>query len=345
MVRVLHVTECYAGGVRHAIRTIVSLTPEHEHHLLWTGDDVPDRDNGYTSTTKMAGSVIRRVWQIRKRAREIGADLLHAHSSWAGFYTRVFPQPIPVIYQPHAYVLAKPDLSGWKKAFYHTAEKYLAGHTDAVVALTDAEARIASSISPRTVIFRLPNVASVRPLERVGRRFPNGNRQPQVITVGRLCAQKDPGFFLRTSEIVHKQRPDVRFVWAGDGDQEAKQQLENGDVHVTGWLESEDLERELCEADMYLHTASYEGFPISVLDAAAFNLPIVVRDIPALEAVDLLRGRSERECAGLIIGMLYDRAQWHKAIDQSEALDAAMHPSRQAEMLGHLYESQRWEEI
>ena len=56
---------------------------------------------------------------------------------------------------------------------------------------------------------------------------------------------------------------------------------------MTGWLSRSQALGWLASADVYVHTAAWEGLPVSVLEAAALGLPIVARRIPALEPLRL----------------------------------------------------------
>src|SRR5690606_2304399 len=90
---------------------------------------------------------------------------------------------------------------------------------------------------------------------------------------------------------------------------------------------------------LYLHTAAYEGFPLAVLEAAAFGLPIVVRDISAFDEVDLVRGKDERECAAYLLRLLSDAAFWQDALHRTAALNVASQPEAQTSALDKIYAS------
>jgi glycosyltransferase involved in cell wall biosynthesis len=56
-------------------------------------------------------------------------------------------------------------------------------------------------------------------------------------------------------------------------------------VHVTGWLPRADALSLLATAHVYLHTAAWEGSPITLLEAADLRVPVVARSIPALDSL------------------------------------------------------------
>ena len=58
------------------------------------------------------------------------------------------------------------------------------------------------------------------------------------------------------------QFEDLRAVWLGDGDPALRERLRAGGVEVTGWLPREATFARLGAADLYLHSARWEGFPL-----------------------------------------------------------------------------------
>lgn len=335
--RILHVTECYAGGVRKAITAIAQNLPDLDHHLLWSGDDTPENDLGFKSTTAFRRGFLSRVRQVRQEVRRLKPDVLHLHSSWAGAYGRIWAQHVPVVYEPHAYILSRPTLSPVERFAYSAAESYFARHTDMVIALSEDEVRIAKALSISTPVTRVTNVASVRPNSPVERSFPGLYAPLNIAMAGRISPQKDPDFFLRMVELVSQQRPNSRFTWIGDGNADGRKQLVDAGVCVTGWLEPKDVARELRETTLYFHSASYEGFPLSVLDAAAFSLPILVRNIPAFRDVGLLSVTSPEESAARIAQAISDPAVWRDLLERSAELDRRMSVDVQIAEMNALY--------
>ena len=102
------------------------------------------------------------------------------------------------------------------------------------------------------------------------------------------------------------------------------------------WLPRQAALDRLATADVYVHTAAWEGCPVSVLEAAALDLPIVARRIPALEALGVptlcdtpeamvaaartLLGRPAREVLRRQSRLLIER---HRPSAQQEALELA----------------------
>jgi glycosyltransferase involved in cell wall biosynthesis len=137
-----------------------------------------------------------------------------------------------------------------------------------------------------------------------------------VVTVGRVCAQKDPEYFAQAAQAYRGSRP---WVWIGGADhddpkgQEYLLRLMAAGVEVTGWRERNLCLHMLSEAHVYVHTAAWEGNPVTIYEAAVRGLPIIARDIPAVKAEGILYlTTSPAHMAGWV-SVMDDEYQWRRA--------------------------------
>ena len=262
-----------------AIASMIGNTPQLEHVVLAPN---PSEYPG-VRTVPLPRDPARALVAIRRMEKLLEPDVVHAHSSVAGGLVRMVSRT-PVIYQPHAFAHLAISRGRVFRLLAHAGERLVSHRTAAYATLSPAESAAARSLLARVSVFEIPNVPSVTASE-LGRR-PAGHT-PEVVMVGRVSVQKGPSFFAEVARLARSQGDSFRFSWLGDGDEAAKADLEAAGVRVTGWLPAERLAEHLRAADVYLHSAEYEGFPISVLDANAAGLPVVVRPIDALKHLDL----------------------------------------------------------
>jgi glycosyltransferase involved in cell wall biosynthesis len=116
-----------------------------------------------------------------------------------------------------------------------------------------------------------------------------------LAAVGRLVPQKRPLVFLDLAARIHARVPNARFIWVGDGElapewdaRVAKLGLGNI-VRRLGW---QRLVRDfLFAADVFLHTAEFEGLPLAILEALSARLPCAITpnllsEMPFLDATN-----------------------------------------------------------
>jgi len=334
---VLHVTECFEGGVGKAIRSYADNTDAFEHQLLAVGNDVDDERNlsRFARVTDLEDGLWKRVSQIRQIASAGGADLIHAHSSWAGVYARLRSMSVPIVYEPHGYAFEM--ASRVRRLSYFSAERLLGLRRIAATAvLSPREELLARTVSPGSSVILIPNSPTIArylsdPAEALIRPAP-------IITmIGRVCAQKDPEYFVRLLEEVRVGIPDARGRWIGDGDFHAVEVLKAAGVEVTGWRDPKSLTAKLDETSVYVHTAQYEGFPLSVLDAAARRVPIHARAIPAFDGSPIAQHLTVRDHADAVVRTVEDPEHRASIVSLGEELLALMNSSEQENKLTTLY--------
>lgn len=336
-IRVLHVTECYSGGVGLAIDNIARVVPDVEHHLLYSGGDAPDDARGFASSTPLPTSPLSAIAEVTAAVKRLRPDAVHAHSSWAGVFSRVRPLDVPVIYEPHCYKFEDPAQSTPARTLVRWAEKTLGRRSSATVVLSPREDDVAAELNPRTPRTYVPNVATRLPgAEHPATGFAHDDT---VIMSGRIAPQKDPAFFAAVARGVRTARPQTTFRWLGGGDD--IDALVDAGVEVTGWVSGDELAAELARPALYFHSAAYEGFPLSVLDAAAFEHPLVVRDIASFDGVTVPKATSVDDAVALIIATLDDDAHLQRAADAARTLNDTMSAEVQRDALMSLYRSLR----
>lgn len=280
---VLHVVESWGAGVRAATLQFVHATPEVEHHLLRaTGraEFASDGETVFQSVRTLPTNLPGAHRAIRAAVRELRPDVVHAHSTYAGAFVRTAVRSTArrrIVYSPHCFAFERGDLPRLRRRLTRVVERVLAHNTDTLAACSPGEARTAAGMHVRRIVT-VPNVARVPALAMLERRHPS-----RVVGVGRIGAQKDPAFFREAVGLLGAMRPQVSAWWIGDGDDHASRYaLERDGVHVTGWLPSFDAQRALGGAGVYLHTARWEGFPLSILEAVELGIPVIARDVPTM---------------------------------------------------------------
>ncbi|HEY9883256.1 MAG TPA: glycosyltransferase family 4 protein, partial [Thermosynechococcaceae cyanobacterium] len=110
-----------------------------------------------------------------------------------------------------------------------------------------------------------------------------------LLTVGRLAPQKGYEDLLTVIPALLKADPDVRFVWAGDGEQRQDlcDRLHNAGIADKVLLlgHRSDLPRLLQTADLFIFPTRFEGHPFALLEAMAYGLPIVTTNASSIPEV------------------------------------------------------------
>lgn len=110
----------------------------------------------------------------------------------------------------------------------------------------------------------------------------------RVISVGRLNAQKDFKTLLQAWKIVNAAVPSATLCIAGEGPEQTRleklcKKLALKNVQFPGF--ARDVPSLLRQADVYVQPSAWEGFGLSVAEAMACQLPVIVSDADSLPEV------------------------------------------------------------
>jgi len=277
--KILHISESFEGGVATAVSNYVSVTADvnTEHHLLCS-TRTNKLDSGilekFSTVSYLPKSHFGAIKTVRRVIDKLQPDAVHCHSSFGGVYGRLGGRHFPglMVYSPHCYAFERLDVSKLVRNAYYGVERFLARYTDVVAACSEREKQLAEAIGGRKgfqVVF-VPNISSLTTKR-------SGRREKIIVGIGRLAPQKDPEAFAEIARSVN-----AKFIWVGDGEEQYRQILEDVGVEVTGWKSQEEVRKILSSASIYLHTALWEGFPLTILDADKLGLAILARKAPYL---------------------------------------------------------------
>jgi glycosyltransferase involved in cell wall biosynthesis len=298
--RILMVHQPIDGGVaRHVVDLFEGLTASG-HEVVLCGPALPSASL-LTSTVPAdaphaslamersiaPGPDLRSLARFAQIVRAVRPDLIHAHSSKAGAVARIgrlLHPRVPVLYTPHGYAFAGFFEHETERRAYREAERVLALLASGVVAVCEAEARLAASVGSRRRIRVVHNGIGTPPNRPVDPRVQEiARRGPVICTLTQLRPGKGIETLIDALPAVLARHPRVQVVIAGDGplrDSLLTQALERGVARAINFLgEHGDPIAVLRGADVFLLTSWAESFPYVILEAMAVGLPVVSSDV------------------------------------------------------------------
>ncbi|AZL10754.1 MAG: glycosyltransferase [Brevibacterium sp.] len=294
--KILHITDAAAGGVLSSISALArsqAADPRYEKVALRY---TPRSDSpGHEAIAEIMGPGVElERWSATPRFAVAGLargllaelrrdwDVIHLHSSRAGFLARVFATVLPtralLVYSPHGFAFNQIEFSPRAARMFLTMERLaLRGGRDLVL-VSGSEAAVAKQKLPGSRTAVLPNAVDDVAFAPADRQPSSHDGPLEVVHVGRILTQKRPEHFARIAAKAAQEHPGrFSFTWIGDGDRSLLADCQ--DITITGWLTSDGIRRHLSRASILLFTSAAEGMPISLLEAASMGVPTVGADV------------------------------------------------------------------
>ena len=286
--KILHIVEAFGGGIFSFLVDLINNTSdEYEIVVAYamreqTPENFEEKFSSNIRFIRVQNFVrsisikkdIQAFMEIKKIIKEEKPQIIHLHSSKAGFLGRMasIGYKAKIIYNPHGFSFLMQNCSLYKKTLYRILEKIGTLKDSIIIGCSNGEFKEALKLSKHAICIN--NGVSVEEIDRIiDGKFSNFEldfENVKFCTSGRICYQKNPRLF---NEIALKF-PNNKFIWVGDG--EDKNDLTSPNICITGWKNKEQVIKSVNECEIFVLTSMWEGLPISLLEAMALKKLCIV---------------------------------------------------------------------
>ncbi|MDP7385299.1 MAG: glycosyltransferase family 4 protein, partial [Nitrospinota bacterium] len=302
---------------------------------------------------------VRAVTGIYRFLKARRFDIVHTHSSKAGFVGRVAARragaPV-IIHTPNGHVFYGyfgPIASRLCLAL----ERWCARFTDRIITLTERGRREHLDLG-----VGLPEqysaIPSGLPLKnffpdpgrgrRVRERLRIPPEAPVLGTVGRLTAVKDQRTLIAAAKILADRHPDLVVLLIGDGGLKGGLEAQTRDLGLEGRIRflgwQSDVPELLNALDVFVLCSLNEGMGRALVEAMSSGLPVVATSVGGMpdlveEGVSgyLVPAGQPDVLAAAVSRMLEDRGRLRSMGERSREKSAAYTVERMINQLGDLY--------
>ena len=309
------VTQSELGGAQQFFNNFVpKLADNHFQCLVAIGSD---GDAGLNSALKAKAVATQQLtylqrdgnWQANLRAvselraliKDFQPDVLFLNGTKAGFIGALaarWPRRLPwlkVIYRIGGWTFNDP-WSYWRKKFYILLEKLSARWKDIIVVNNQNDRQLAEQlgIKPRKELIYIPNgidpylefIPRSEAREKLFSKIGKANPPTDLVvgTIGNFYPAKDTANFIRAAAQI--TNPEAIFLIIGDGrlrpelERLIKTLRQEKRVFLLGKIT--EAQRYLKAFDVFVLPSNKEGFPWSVLEAMAAQVPVVATAVGAI---------------------------------------------------------------
>lgn len=185
------------------------------------------------------------------------------------------------------------NLSGWLRRYV----QFVLSHCDYYVCLGERLSAKYPEFMAREKVRIIPN--GIPEMQRTERVAPEP-QETTVLYVSNMAVAKGWRVLFSAAEAVCRQRPHVRFVFYGSPTADSSQaEIEqtfassplSSRIEFRGYVAGQAKEQAFASAQIFCFPSFHEAFPLTVLEAMSFGLPVVASDVGAVrEAVQNDRG-------------------------------------------------------
>jgi glycosyltransferase involved in cell wall biosynthesis len=240
--------------------------------------------------------------RINRAIREFHPEVVHTHSGKAGFVGRVAARAcgVPAIVHTVHGAPFHPYQGRAARTVLRWCERFAAVRCDMLVSVADAmtdrlvEARVAPREKFATVYSGMEVerfLAADEHRQHVRKQFGYDDRHVVVGKIARLFHLKGHQYVVRAAEQIVAARPEVRFLFVGDGllsrsirEQVCRAGLETY-FQFAGLVEPEQIPAMLGAMDIVVHASLREGLARVLPQALIAGKPVISYDIDGAREV------------------------------------------------------------
>ncbi|MBI4572929.1 MAG: glycosyltransferase family 4 protein [candidate division NC10 bacterium] len=340
MVRIVHIiTRLDVGGSTE--NTVISATrmPGAEFTGSIVSGATADPPPGLSETLSRAGVAwiqvphlrrlvspvadCRALWQLRRVLRRVPPDIVHTHSSKAGFLGRVAARAagVPhILHTPHGHIF-EGYFSPVTTRVFLALERVAARFTDRIITLSDAEARdhLRHGIGRPEQFVTIPSGVDLDGVQAaMPVRLVSGG--PVIGVIARLTPIKGLNYLIDAVPQILQRCPEARFLLVGDGETRAALEAQAGALRLGDRITfagfREDVPSIMAGMDIVALPSLNEGMGRVLVMAMALGKPIVATRVGGVaellgdgEAGLLVPARDSAALAEAIGTLLQDPAR------------------------------------
>ena len=268
--------------------------------------------------------------QLKKIIRKGRYDIVHCHSTKAGFLGRVaakLSRVKKIYFTAHSWGFYNVEEYGKKIKFFRRIQKIGSLFSTNIICVSEKVKRdgLRNKIAKDKKFIVIKNGIKFELKESkndIRQKMHIPTDKVIVVMTARLAHPKDPLLFLKASRVVKSHLPEVKFILIGSGQFMKQCQAfisGNGLAQTTALLGEKSPEdaRQLMKAcDIFVLTSKFEGLPITIIEAMFAGLPVIASDVGGVgELVQdnkngfLLKTQSPDELAERIIYLAKNRGK------------------------------------
>jgi glycosyltransferase involved in cell wall biosynthesis len=309
MIKILYILEATTGGTQKHVFDIAKKISKSEYqidivastfrntHFIEDSRGIFYNTYALPITRNASISDLSNIWRIRNIIKLNKYDIVHCHSTKAGFVGRIaafLSGHKNIVYSPHGFMFCDTRIR-MKRLLYLRLEKLLGYLTRKIVAVSSSERELAinNRIVPQNKIITINNSIDalddngVSYANRISKKFNDKNSEIILGSVTRLQYAKDPFTLIKSFKIINERIPNTKLIMVGDGPLESECINLIDELNLKTKIQLAGFQKNSKSFykffDIFILSSHYEGMPYALLEAMSMGIPAVGTNVSGIK--------------------------------------------------------------
>ncbi len=274
------------GGAETMLVAVTKQLPEYNNIIVTLS---PENDFGTELECNtifclnLKSVLLAPVAAIKLRAiiKKNKVAMVHSHLFWSTVVARMgVPKNIPLITTIHAFVASSIEYQPWKMRMLERLTYKIRKSTILTVAkgaLDEYFNLIKVKPHQAQALYTFVDPLVFNETNNNGSKIKNNHFK--LVTVGNLKEQKNHRFLLDAFKLLKNENISLDIYGKGPLDKTLQKQIDAAqlNIHLKGQVAN--IQQQLNQYDLFVMSSLYEGFALSVLEAMALGMPLLLSDI------------------------------------------------------------------
>lgn len=219
--------------------------------------------------------------QLRKIIKQNNVDVVHSHLFWPTFVARIgTPKKIPLITTIHAFISGAIEYKKFHMRMLDRITYRL--RKNAIIAVAKGALEEYFSVlklKPYKAysLYTFVDTRQFNQAQSISAARRNNNFK--LIAVGALRSQKNYQYVLEAFKQLKEENIELDIYGSGNLDKTLKSIISENNLKVNLKGEVKNISQIINQYDVFVMSSTFEGFSLSVLEAMAMQMPMLLSDI------------------------------------------------------------------
>ena len=218
--------------------------------------------------------------RLKKIIKENNVDIVHSHLFWPTLLARMgTPKNIPLITTIHAFIATSVEYKKWYIRWLDRITYKFHKNIIITVAKGALDEYFNFLKVKRYKAYALHTFVDVKIFNDSNAAFKSDNTVFKLVTVGALRIQKNHAYLLEAFKLLDKEKFQLDMYGEGPLRSSLETVINGNGLNVNLKGEVKNIQSVLNQYDLYVMSSTFEGFSLSVLEAMAMRMPLLLSDI------------------------------------------------------------------